>query len=148
MVKKIFIISMGVIAAGGILFSTGCGCARRCSTPEKKAEWIVDKIKNKLDLSGEQVTEVNKIRDEILAKRDEFKGLREGFYESMLKEIRSDKFDKNAVNQLLAEKEIKFKELRSFMISEAAKFHAILTPEQREKLAEELEEHHEERSNR
>jgi protein CpxP len=146
MVKKIFIMSMAVIAAGGILFATGC--AHRCKTPEKRAEWIVDKIKNKLDLSKEQVTEVNKIKDEILAKRDEFKSLHEGVYETVLKEIRSDKIDVNGINQLLSAKEVKFKELRIFMISEAAKFHAVLTPEQREKLAKELEEHHKDRFNK
>jgi periplasmic protein CpxP/Spy len=146
MVKKILMIFMGIIAVGGIFLAAGCG--RRCATPEKRAEWIVDKIESKLDLSKEQVTEVNKIKDEILAKRDEFKGLHEGLYETMLKEIRSDKIDANSINQLFTAKETKFKELRSFMIAEAAKFHAILTPEQREKLAKEMEKHHKDRCNK
>ncbi len=148
MVKKIFIIFTAIIAAGGILLASGCAHRNRCGTPEEKAEWIVNKIKNKLDLSEEQVTEVNKIKDEILAKEDEFKALHEGFYETVLKEIRSDKFDVNAVNQLFTAKEIKFKEVRSFMVSEAAKFHAILMPEQREKLAKKMEEHHEDHYNK
>jgi periplasmic protein CpxP/Spy len=147
MIKKIFIVFTAAIAAGGILFAAGCGHRSSCRTPEKKAEWIVNKMKNKLDLSGEQVTEVNKIKDEILARQNDFKALHEGFYENMLKETRRDKFDVNAVNQLFAEKEIKFKELRSFMISETAKFHAILTPEQREKIAKKMEEHHEDNNN-
>jgi periplasmic protein CpxP/Spy len=148
MLKKIFIIFTAAIAAGGILFSAGCGHRYSNRTPEEKAKWIVNKIKNRLDLSEEQVTEVNKIKDEILTRKNDFKALHEGFYETILEETRSDKFNVNTVNQLFAEKEVKFKELRTFMISETAKFHAILTPEQREKIATEIEEHHEDHNNK
>ncbi len=144
MFKKIFIIFAAVIVIGGVLFAAGCGRRYSCGTPEQKAQWMVDKIKNKLDLSAEQVTEVSKIKDEILAKRDDFRTLREGFYETMLNEVRSDKFDANKVNQLFTANEAKFKELRGFMISELAKFHAVLTPEQREKIAKKMEERHKE----
>jgi periplasmic protein CpxP/Spy len=144
MYKKILITLTVVIVGGGILFAAGCAHRFSSSTPEEKAGWAVDRIKSKLDLSDQQVTEVNKIKDEILAKKDDFRDMREGFYETMLNEIRSDKFDVNAVNQLFTAKEAKSRELRTFMIQEAAKFHAILTPEQREKIAKKMEERHQE----
>jgi periplasmic protein CpxP/Spy len=140
MFKKIIIIFAAVIAAGGVLFATGCGRRYSCSTPEQKAQWMVDILKNKLDLSKEQVKVVNSIKDEILAKQDDFRDLRKGFYETILNEVRSDKFDANKVNQLFTANEAKFRELRSFMISELAKFHAVLTPEQREQIAKKMEE--------
>jgi Spy/CpxP family protein refolding chaperone len=84
-------------------------------------------------VAKEQVLTVNKIKDEILAKKLEVKELRKGFYETMLAQIKAETFDKNKVNKLFTSKETKIKDLRVFIIDKLAEFHAILTPEQRVK---------------
>ena len=133
-------LKLGLIigSAVGALIITA-GCARSCCSHEKRVDWIVSRLESKLDLSEKQMVTVNKIKVEILAKHGEFEGIHEGIHETVLSQVKSNTFDKNAVNLMFDDKEKKLRELKNFFVDKAAEFHAILTPAQREKLAKEME---------
>ena len=147
--KKTILIFILVIALGGFGLHY-CGHHRdggyhghhgwhHGGNPEKKAEYIVKRIKSKLDLTDAQVVKVNKIKDDILAKRKEMKSLKKGIAKEVIAQTKKDKVDQEKLNQLFASKEKKIKELRGFMVAKYAEFHAILTPKQRKELAELME---------
>lgn len=136
-----FVIPATILAAGAVLLS---GCHRgHCSwsSPEEKAARVTKKIGKELDLTGEQKAKLDKIKTDILARKDEFKSLHAGLHELALGQLRSGSVDQAVINQGFEDREAKMKELRTFMVAEFAEFHAMLEPAQREKLAAKLEKH-------
>lgn len=125
----------------GALFLGGCrgGHCGWKSSPEDKANHIVKRISKELDLSAEQKTKLEKIKVEVLAKKEDFKSLHMGMRDMLLSQLRAPKIDEAMVNQSLDEREAKMKELRGFMVTEFAEFHAMLDSTQREKLASRIE---------
>ena len=150
MLPKILIIGLIVILLIGLIgiFSN---CHRRpmfCGfhgSLEKKTKWILKKISKELDLNENQKVELKRITDEILIKRQEFKGSHAEIFNTVLAQVNSDTLDQEKLNQLFEGKELEFKEMRFFLISKMADFHSILTPEQRQKLAEKMENFHSKR---
>jgi periplasmic protein CpxP/Spy len=133
-----FVLPVAAIAASAALFS---GCHRSChrmSSPEGRADWVVKKISNELDLDANQKTKLNAIKTDILLHRPNFMGWRDSLSGDFLSQLRSDTIDKDKVNSILEDKEAKMKEFRAFMVDKFVEFHAILTPTQREKLATKL----------
>ena len=120
-----------------------CGWARWHRAPlEKKAEWIAEKVADKLDLTDDQKTKLNSIRDEIVAKLKESRPSHMKMGEEMIAQVRSEKIDTEAIKAKMDEMDKKRDETRNFVIDKVAEFHAILTPEQRTKAAELLEKFH------
>ena len=128
-----------------ILLIGSFSCARK--KPEKfeeKLGQMIDKISNSLNLTEEQKKETAKIKDEILKKNEEMmnfgrKDMKEA-EEALTKQIKSDKFNEKELNKILDSHNAKREEMRRVMIGELAKFHAVLTPEQRVKLTSILKE--------
>ncbi len=105
--------------------------------------FMLEKVAKELNLNDQQQAEVNKIKDEIKAKMDENKQKRKDHMSEMEKMFRSDTFDKQKVMDMDKMRETKREEMRTFMIDEMAKFHALLTSEQRNKAADLMKEKHE-----
>ena len=100
---------------------------------------MISKLTDSLSLTGEQKVKVARIKKEITEKneaaRTERKGEGKEVDEAFAKEILKDKFDTAGINKLLDQKAEKKEDLRRFMVEELAKFHALLTIEQKQKLA-------------
>ncbi len=131
----------GVIAAG---IAIG-GCAKKrflYKSPEKRAEFIVKKLTHTLDLTKDQVEKLNKIKDEILARTKNFRNDREDLYNQAIALIKSDKLDANALKNWISRHEQIRNELKPFIIDKIIEFHDMLTPEQKNKLAEKMEKLH------
>ncbi len=147
MSRKILISGLLLMVVGiGVFFMSGCrrhACSFHRATPEKRAEWMVKRISSELDLNDSQKKEVNRIKDEILAKKKGYKNDHHQMYEAVLAQVKGESVDEALLNQLFQDKEAQFKEMRGFMISKFAEFHKILTPAQREKLAKKMNEFHE-----
>jgi len=146
MSHKILIIGLLLIAIViGAFFMSGChrrACTFHRASPEKGAEWVVKRLSSELDLNEKQKKEVNRIKDEILAKRKGFQDDHHQMFETILNQVKSESVDEARLNQLFQDKEAQFKEIRNFMISKFTEFHKILTPAQREKLASKMNEFH------
>lgn len=146
MSHKILIIGLLflVIIIGAFLISSCHRCVHpfHRTSPEKRAEWMVKKIANELDLNESQKKEVNRIKDEILAKHKSIKEDHHQMYETILAQVKGESVDETLLNQLFQDKEDQFKEMRSFMISKFAEFLKILTPAQREILIKKMNQFH------
>ena len=130
---------MLALGVGTVLFAGCHGHGRHGGDPHKKADKIVDKMKNKLELNQDQEVKARKIAHEVADRAAEFRAMRKEVRQEALLQLRAAAVDEGALNQNLENQEAKFKELRTFMIQKFAEFHAVLTPEQREKLAAYLE---------
>jgi protein CpxP len=131
----------GVIAAG--IAIGGCATKRFLyKSPEKRAEFIVKKLTHTLDFTKDQVEKLNKIKSEILARTKNFRNDREDLYNQAIVLIKSDKLDANALNNWISRREQIRNELKPFIIDKIIEFHDMLTPEQKNKLAEKMEKLH------
>lgn len=102
--------------------------------------FMIGKIAGELDLNDQQKAEVEKIRDEIKAKMEANKQDRDNGMTEMEQMFRSDTFDKQKALDLMKQHDAKREEMRSFMLDEVAKFHGILTPDQRNKAVDKVKE--------
>ena len=140
MLKRVMPVAVvGFLVLSGILLG---GCIRKriiCSTPEQRAEFIVNRISSTLDLSKEQVEKLNKIKDEILARIKSRPNDREAFHNELIGLVKSDKLDKNMVENFIGKREERMKELKPFLIDKLVEFHNMLTPEQRNRIVEKLD---------
>jgi len=133
--KKIAVI-IGIL----LVIAVWTGCARqRPSKPEDKVGRLIDKLSVSLNFTEEQKVKVAQIKKEIQEKNDlaqkERRGEGKEIDEAFSTEITKNKFDAAAINKLLDQKAGKKEDLRRFMVEELAKFHALLTLEQKQKLA-------------
>lgn len=134
MLKKTGIFCIAIMVF--ISFLGSINCARK--KPEKfeeKLSQMIDKISDSLSLTQDQKQKTAKIKDEILKKSREIKDPGKEIEEAFTKQIKSDKFNEAELNKIIDSSNAIREEMLRFMISELAKFHAILTPEQRIKLA-------------
>lgn len=129
-----------------ILFIVGCHgkFSHHCfpSSPEDKAEMIVKKITSELELNEQQQVKLNEIKDEFLAKKNERQKDHKHMFDTILSEIKSEKIDQEKLKTLADSRLKTMKEMTPFVVSKLAEFHSILTPEQRVKLADKMQEFH------
>jgi len=139
--KKIVIISVlfvfVVTGIAGVAFTKNMADKYREGGP-----WgfMLDRITKDLNLTDQQQAEVNKIKDEIKARKEANKQKRMEGAKEFEQMFRSDTFDKQKALELAKQREADREEMRNFIIDEMAKFHAILTPEQRNKVSDKLKE--------
>lgn len=140
--KLISFTAITLLAVSGFILA-GCGPQRFfCATPEERAAMIVKKMTRDLSLTKEQVEKVNRIKEEILVKTKNIRDERESVHSDMKALITSSKLDRNQVNRFIAGREDKFRALKPFFVDKLVEFHAILTPEQRAKVAEKMDKFH------
>jgi periplasmic protein CpxP/Spy len=145
MTKKFVLVAIiAAVATAGIIF--GINALRYqykkryvWGEPEKRAEYIVNKLTKKLDLTKDQQEKVNKIKDEILARTKAIRNDRTVLREELASLIKSERLTKDMVNKFIDKRKSKMDEIRPFLVEKFIEFHNILTPEQRAKLSEKTE---------
>ena len=107
----------------------------------------IEEMAKDLDLSEGQVEELKNIEEEILEKRAEMREIRKGgetIKQKMVELIKKDSLSKEEVlkfmNELHSLKDEYRMRMDSLMAERLAKVHAVLTEEQREKLAQRIAE--------
>jgi Spy/CpxP family protein refolding chaperone len=145
MFVKPLIIGLVIILVIAIIFAMG-GCRKKfahgCfhSSPEKKADWVVNKITKELDLNEQQESKLNDIKKEILAKKGEYKNDHRQIFDTVVTEVRKENIDQVKIKMVFEDKHKNMEEMIPFVISKLSEFHSVLTPEQREKLANKMQE--------
>ena len=114
------------------------GCYRR--TPEQRAERIVNNIAEKLDLNEAQKAKLSAIKDEFMAKGPAMKKVREETFDEVIALMRDPKIDQDKVNALIEKNKAQADDFIEFIFAKYVEFHDMLTPEQREKAAKQMEE--------
>lgn len=142
MVYKVIIISTAILTFLILL----AACRTKFShcwahgDSEKRINWLAKKITSELDLNDDQQITLNRIKEEIMAKQREFRSAnkREEHLNRFLDEIKKDSLDREVLIKITDERLNHINEMRTFLIDKLIEFHAVLTPEQKEKLAEKI----------
>jgi Spy/CpxP family protein refolding chaperone len=107
--------------------------------PHKKADKIVARLEKELKLSKEQKVQVHKLAHEVADRFKELHAKGPEMHGGFVKQLRSGSVDTAALNKEMAERDARARERHALLIGKFAELHAILTPEQREKLAKHME---------
>ena len=107
-----------------------------------KGPWMfmMDKITKELNLTTQQQTEVDKIKAEIKAKMESNKQNRGQGMTDFQNAFKQDNLDVQTLKDIEAKRETSRQEMKDFIMGEIVKFHDILTPEQRAKLVDKMNE--------
>lgn len=133
--KKFSIITIAMAALAALVLSA---CYHR--TPEQRADHLVKRMTAELSLNDAQKVQLEKIKNEFLARRSETK-LREETVKEANELMRSAEIDKNRLNALVEKSQAQANDMINFITAKFTEIHDMLTPEQREKLVKHIEEH-------
>lgn len=143
------IITVAAILVTFSMIAIGCG-HRHCfnRSPEKKAQWVVNRIAGKLDMTDSQEKKLEKIKEEVLAKMEKYKTEHQSMHDEALQLVKKEKLTEADLEKLFAQREQRYRELKPFIIEKMVEFHTMLTPEQKNQLAEKMAEHYNEHHGR
>lgn len=100
-----------------------------------------NRIAARLDLTASQKADLDQIVNEIVQKAREMHADHASRHQEMADLIRQETINKDVVEGLIDEKIERMRALADFAAERLIAFHATLTPEQREKIAEHIEDH-------
>ena len=122
------------------------GCKQRAyhfsKSPEEKIEFVVEHVSDELDLTDEQESKVKNLAEEVHSRMESQKNTTHEVYTTILGEIKNSSVDKEKLSSVIDNKMNNINELKPFFVDKFAEFHQILTPEQRNELAEKMEKLH------
>jgi Spy/CpxP family protein refolding chaperone len=133
--KKFSIIAIVMAALAALVLSA---CYHR--TPEQRADYLVKRMTAELSLNDAQKAQLEKIKNEFLARRTETK-LREETVKEANELMRSAEIDKNRLNALVEKSQAQANDMINFVTTKFTEIHDMLTPDQREKLVKHIEQH-------
>lgn len=138
--KKFFL--WGFIIFFLIAGVTGVGIAQKVKQMRDGGPWLfmLNKITQDLNLTDQQKTDINKLKDEIKAKRESMKKDRQSPMDDFANAFKQDKLDKETLKSIEQKHEANRQEMKDFMMDELIKFHDILTPDQRNQVVEKMKE--------
>jgi len=131
--KKFIIIVLTTIA---VLILSGC-----YRTPEQRAKHMVKHLAAELKLNDGQTAQLEKIKDEFLARRPVMAKMREETVKEANDMMRGAEIDKARLNALVDKNQAQVNDLMRFVSDKFTEIHDMLTPEQREKLVAMIEKH-------
>ena len=134
----------GVVLISALgFFGTLRGKESREERKERAIEWVSSELDltNELDLTKEQRSKLVHISDELSNLENEMKKDHNELKEEFINSIASDELDQAKILEWVKEKQKQVDEFAPFIIAELADFHKSLNPEQRKKLADELNKH-------
>ena len=103
---------------------------------------MVDRFADKLELSTQQKEEFIQIFEAVRNKHQEMHPLHAEVKKELIGELRNQEIDRNKLDSIYSNMKERFDEMYDLLASRFLDFHKTLTPEQREKLAAEMEKHH------
>jgi len=119
----------------GVLFLSGC----HHRTPDQRADRFIDCIAGKLDLDADQKQHLTGLKAELMARRSKMRAERQVFRDELIAQVKSDTFDSSEIEKMVAGKLAMADEIAALVTRRLVAFHATLRPEQKEKLAEMIE---------
>ncbi len=142
-IRRKFMILAGIAVLPALLAS---GCYHR--SPEQRAEQIVQHLSSELGLDAAQKGELEKIKNDILARRLEMVQVQEKAVGEMNALMRSPEIDKAKLDLLVEAQQARTADSLRFIARNFTEVHNMLRPDQRDKLAAMAEKHMEKRRSR
>ena len=123
------------ITVSALLLVSGC----RHYSPEKRVDWMLKRFCRDLKLTETQKQQLDRFKTELIIKAREVWVGHVNTMDEVGIQLRSDEFDREHIQDIIAGKTAKREELMSLFITRLAEFHSTLTPEQRTKLVKKLD---------
>ncbi len=120
------------------LIVSGC-CYHR--TPEQRAEHAVQHLVSTLKLDAAQTAKLEKIKDEFMARRPDMVKMREESFKDLKEMMLGTQVDQARLNARTQKIQAHADDMIRFVSARFTELHDMLTPEQRSKLAGEMEKH-------
>ena len=141
--KRIVIFLAGSAVIVGIL--TACG-HHRYHDPEKRGEWLVEKVTDELELNDSQRAKLETVRQEILMVRKDMHADRQSMREEVLVMLDQPQLDRQKVLSLVEKKTASINQHAPQVVNALGESYDSLSEEQRnevrEHFAEMGERHH------
>ena len=137
-----------VLVLGGVALATTlvAGGRHYFGDPEYRADWMVHKITEELELTDAQQTKLKNVRDLMMEARKQVHDGHEGRRETVLTLLSQPQLDRQKVLTLINERTEAVREQAPRIVDAAGQFYDSLTAEQhevlREHVAEKMERHH------
>ncbi|MFC1751318.1 Spy/CpxP family protein refolding chaperone [Pseudomonadota bacterium] len=133
----------GIVAvvSGIILATTLVACGFHHKTPEEKADYVVEKITKKLELTPAQVTQLEQLKSQLLTTRQTFADKKEKARNTIDSLLSQPTLDQQRTMALVKEHTDEVNQTAPTIIASLAGFYDSLTPEQQTQLREKLEEY-------
>ncbi|MBI5017153.1 MAG: Spy/CpxP family protein refolding chaperone [Deltaproteobacteria bacterium] len=131
-----------VAALAGVSLLAGCGHRSRGHGPmdesrvEEHVKKHVDRLLSKMDATDEQRQKVYALRDRLMPDLQALVKARDADKKEFIELWNQPTFDAAKLNALVDQRVDQFRTTGHNLANATAEFHAILTPEQREKLAQ------------
>ena len=133
-----------IAVVAGVALTTGlAACGWHSKTPEERADYMVEKVTSKLDLTDNQVVELEKLKKELLAVRQEFVSHKEETRKAVDELLDQPVLDQQRLLSLFRQHTDAVNEKAPAVVSSVAGFYDSLTPEQQAVLREKIEKHRE-----
>ncbi|MDH5179665.1 MAG: Spy/CpxP family protein refolding chaperone [Gammaproteobacteria bacterium] len=137
-----------VFLVGGLALAFGLGaCAGKHhrSDPEKHAEWLVEKITDKLELNEAQQGKLKDFTQQVLIVRKSLKNEKPGLHDDFLTMLSQPKLDRNQALQRINQHIDALQSRAPVLVNSFADFYDTLNEQQRRILQDKLREHKEHR---
>lgn len=108
---------------------------------ERRSKRAIDRIAKKLDLTKEQKGKVREISVDLTQKHGEMEKVRDDFHRDGISLMKSKEITDEELGRMIEKYRERADEVVSFLLTEYAEFHAVLTPVQREMVVAEIEKH-------
>ena len=128
-----------IVSLAALLAIVVAGCYHK--TPEQRAEGVVKHLVATLNLDAAQTAKLEKMKDEFLAKRPDMVKMREETFNDVKEMMMSPQLDQAKLDARTEKIQAKTSDMIRFISTKIAELHDMLTPEQRNKLVEEMEKH-------
>jgi len=135
MTKKAIFIPLAVLIVVGLL--TFAGCKRHGH--HKGAEFMVDYVSEVLDLTDAQRTDLDQIKEEFMAKAEQMHADKDAMKADILAQLEKEEMDADELQRIAALHRARMDEFIDLGIHRLVEFHKTLTPEQKAKLVQKLE---------
>ena len=112
--------------------------------PEQRAQWMVEKVTNELELNEVQQTKLKRLSDEMMDARKRFKQQFEGSHEQLLALFEQPTLDQNKMLTLVQSHTQAINDGAPGIIASMSEFYDDLTTEQQAEIREFMQEHRDE----
>jgi Spy/CpxP family protein refolding chaperone len=135
MKRKYALLIVGLFAVLSALVIAGC----YHKTPEQRAEHVVKHLVSTLNLNADQTAKLEKMKEEFLARRPDSQKMRAESMADLKEMMLSPQIDQAKLDARTEKIQAHAGDMIKFMSAKFAELHDMLTPEQRSKLATEME---------
>lgn len=145
-IKGVLISGLTAMAVLAVLAVVFVGCGHRgyysdSKDPGRHVEWFSGKIADRLDLTTDQKDQVKEMLSDLHEKRSEGRSWRQSARQDVINLVRQEQIGQSDIDRLVDTHRQHMDEMVTYLSDRVIQFHALLTPEQREKLATEIENH-------